>query len=60
MSEILQWLHGYKKYYTTELTECKFEPGRSLYDKIQLLKTRRTQKYTFGKPISKLINFLFV
>ena len=39
MSEILQWstgLNGYKKHtlhnndFTTELTECQFEPGRSL------------------------------
>ena len=41
MSEILQWstgLNGYKKhildrnYFTTELIECQFEPGRSLDD----------------------------
>ena len=41
MSELLQWstgLNGYKKHtldnnhFTTELTECQFEPGRSLDD----------------------------
>jgi hypothetical protein len=41
MSEILQWstgLNGYKKHtldsnhFTTELTECQFEPGRSVDD----------------------------
>jgi len=38
MSELLQWSNGYKKltldknHFTTELTECQFEPGRSLDD----------------------------
>ena len=41
MSEILHWstgLNGYKKHsldhndFTTELTECKFEPGRNIDD----------------------------
>ncbi len=41
MSEILQWstgLNGYKKHildsnhFTTELTECQFEPGRNVDD----------------------------
>jgi len=41
MSELLQWstgLNGYKKHtlhdnhFTTELTECQFEPGRSVDD----------------------------